>query len=117
MLRLLADEDFSLNIVRAVLDRSPQADIVQVSDVGLRGAKDPVVLEWAAQHRRAVLTHDVNTMTDFAKERIESGLPMWGLFPVPRKAALNRIIEDITMIVECSEEDEWVGQIQFLPFK
>lgn len=66
MIRLLADENFNNNIVRAVRIRAPDVDIVRVQDVGLSGADDPTVLDWAAQHRRVLLTHDVSTITAFA---------------------------------------------------
>lgn len=38
MLRLLADENFNNNIVRGLLRRKPDLDIVRVQDVGLSGA-------------------------------------------------------------------------------
>jgi predicted nuclease of predicted toxin-antitoxin system len=66
MIRLLADENFNNNIVRADRVRAPDVDIVRVQDVGLSGADDPTVLDWAAQHRRVLLTHDVSTITAFA---------------------------------------------------
>ncbi|MEH2366616.1 DUF5615 family PIN-like protein [Nostoc sp.] len=66
MLRFLADENFNNQIIRGVLHRNSNIDIVRVQDVGLTEADDPTVLEWAAQNRRVVLTHDVATMTTFA---------------------------------------------------
>jgi predicted nuclease of predicted toxin-antitoxin system len=66
MLRLLADENFNGIIVRAILRRRPDVDIVRVQDVGLLGAADPVILEWAACEERALLTHDAKTITKYA---------------------------------------------------
>jgi predicted nuclease of predicted toxin-antitoxin system len=63
MLRFAADENFNNNIIRGLLRRQPELDIVRVQDVGLRGADDPTVLEWAAQEGRILLTHDVATIT------------------------------------------------------
>jgi predicted nuclease of predicted toxin-antitoxin system len=62
MLRLVADENFNNNIVRAILRRKVNIDIVRVQEVVLSGADDPTVLEWAAQQRRILLTHDVSTI-------------------------------------------------------
>ena len=39
MLRLLADENFNGEVVRGLLLRQPDADIVRVQDVGLAGAR------------------------------------------------------------------------------
>ncbi len=76
MLRFAADENFNNNIVRGLLRRKPDLDIVRIQDVGLSGADDPTVLEWAAQEGRVLLTHDVATITRYAYERIEAGQSM-----------------------------------------
>ncbi len=68
MIRLLADENFNNNIVRGVKRRAAQLDIVRVQDVGLSGAEDPEILEWAADGGRILLTHNVSTMTHYAYE-------------------------------------------------
>ena len=52
MLRLAADENFNNDIVRGLLRRRPDLDIVRVQDVGLSGADDPAILEWAAREGR-----------------------------------------------------------------
>lgn len=62
MLRLAADENFNNDIVRGLWRRKSELDIVRIQDVGLSGADDPTVLEWAARERRVLLTHDVTTM-------------------------------------------------------
>ncbi len=49
MLRLAADENFNGNIVRGLLRRRPDLDIVRIQDVGLAGADDPAILAWAAE--------------------------------------------------------------------
>jgi hypothetical protein len=117
MLPLMADENFNNNIIRGVLRRKADVDIVRVQDVGLSGADDPGVLEWAAQQSRILLTHDVSTITKYAYERIEAGQAMPGVFEVSRIAPIGQVIEDILLLVECSLEGEWAGQIIYLPLK
>ena len=80
MLQLVADENFSNNIVRGLLRRKVDLDIVRIQDVGLAGADEPTVLAWAAQEDRVLLTHDVSTITNYAYERIEAGQVMPGVF-------------------------------------
>ena len=58
MLRLLADENFHGDIVRGLLLRKPDIDIVRLQDIGLDGAEDPEILGWAAENNRIILTHD-----------------------------------------------------------
>jgi hypothetical protein len=117
MVRFLADENFNNQIVRGVLRQSPDVDIVRVQDADLSGADDPTVLAWGAQEGRIVLTHDVATMTTFAYERIQAGLPMPGLFEVSRRVPVGLAIEEIILIAECSLEGEWEGQVRFLPLR
>lgn len=59
MLRLLADENFNGDVVRALLLRQPDLDVVRVQDVGLAGIADLRILAWAAVNDRIILTHDV----------------------------------------------------------
>jgi hypothetical protein len=115
MLRFVADENFNNNIIRGLLRRQPELDIVRVQDVGLRGADDPNVLEWAAQEGRVLLTHDVATITQYAYERVEAGLSMPGVFEVSSGVPIGRAIEDILLLAECTLEGELEGQVRYLP--
>jgi hypothetical protein len=115
VLRFFADENFNHDILRGLLRRQPDIDIVRVQDVQLRGADDATVLEWAAREARILLTHDVNTVTRYALERVTAGLPMPGVFEVARRAPIGVVIEDLLLIVECSQQEEWAGRIYFLP--
>ncbi len=98
MLRLAADENFNNDIVRGLLRRKPDLDIVRVQDVGLSGADDATVLEWAAQEGRVLLTHDVSTLTRYAYERVGAGKSMPGIFEVSRKVSIGIAIEDILLM-------------------
>ena len=115
MLRLAADENLNNNIVRGLLRQRPELNIVRIQDVGLSGADDPTVLEWTAQEGRVLLTHDVSTITKYAYERVQAGLPMPGVFEVGRNVPIGRAIEDILLLAEYSLEDEWEGQVRYLP--
>ena len=52
MLRRLADENFSGEVVRGLLLRDPELDVQRVQDVGLGSATDPAILAWAADNGR-----------------------------------------------------------------
>jgi hypothetical protein len=116
LIRLLADENFDRRIVRGVIDWLPDLDIIRVQDMGLEGREDPSILEWAAGQGRIILTHDVSTMTKWAYQRTAQGLFMPGVWEVKRLAPVSRSIEAIVIAVSCSEEDEWEGQVLYLPF-
>jgi len=115
MLRLLADENFNGNIIRGVRLRSPEIDLVRVQDVGLAGSPDQEVLEWTAENDRIVLTHDRKTMPEFASERVASGNPMPGVFVFNNRFPVGRAIEELVLLDECSETEEWSDQVVYMP--
>ena len=57
MLRLLIDENVDNRILRGLQLRLPQLDFLFAKQVGLAGFADSVLLEWAAQDQRTILTH------------------------------------------------------------
>ncbi len=95
MLRLLADENFNNNILRGLRLRKPDVDVVRVQDVGLAGAEDFDILDWAAQEGRVLLTHDEATIPHYAYERIRAGQPMAGVCEVRRSVQCNRAMEGL----------------------
>jgi len=109
MLRLAADENFNGDIVRGILRRNPKLDIVRVQDVGLSGADDPSVLQWAADQGRIVVAHDISTLAKHALDRVAASQPMPGVFEVRSVASVGQAIDDLTLLAECSFEDEWEG--------
>lgn len=115
MLRLAADENFNGDIVRGLLRRNPQIDIVRIQDVGLSGADDPSILEWAALENRVVVTHDISTFAKHAFARTAAGHRVPGVFEVQSTARVGPTIEDLILLAECSHEGEWDGQVRYLP--
>lgn len=115
MLRLLADENFNNAVLRGLRLRNPDVDVVRVQDVGLSGEEDTVVPDWAAHHGRVLLTHDKATIPRFAYERIKAGHKMAGVCEVSRSVAIGQVIDEILLIVECSDMSDWESQIRYLP--
>lgn len=78
MLRLLADENFNGRILRALLRRIPDLDVIRAQDTALYGADDPTLLQFAADEKRILLTHDVETLVGYAWDRVRAGKAMSG---------------------------------------
>lgn len=115
MLPLAADENFNSDILRGLLRRRPEVDVVRVQDVGLGGASDPEALRWAAREGRVLLTYDQATMTRHALRFVEDGQPMAGVFQVPRRLTIAEVIDELLLIVECSGPEDWRGIVIYLP--
>ncbi|HEV7375649.1 MAG TPA: DUF5615 family PIN-like protein [Pyrinomonadaceae bacterium] len=116
MLRLLIDQDLDHDILRGLIRRIPHLDTVTAFEIGMSEAADPQLLTWAAQKGRIIVTHDRTTMPIHAADLMAEGEKIGGLFIVLRSLPLHQVIEDLELMITCSENDEWVGVIRYLPF-
>jgi Domain of unknown function (DUF5615) len=115
LLRFLIDENFDQRILRGLRLRLRQLDYVVVQQIGMGGLDDRALLEWAANEGRVLITHDVNTITRHAIERVKQERQMPGVIIVPDQLEIGRVIEDLEIISECAAEADLRNQIQYLP--
>ena len=115
MLRLASDENFNGDIVRGLLRRHPELDLVRVQDVGLRQTSDTEILEWAANQARVLLSHDVSTVPPSAYQLVGEGKPMAGVFIVSERMPIGQAIDQILFLSMDVEADEWMHQVLYLP--
>lgn len=115
MIAWLADEDFNGHIVRALLLRQPDINLVRVQDIGLMGADGAAILAWCADNDRILLTHDAATVPEQAYERVVADQPMPGVFVTNKRLPHAAVIDDILLAETCSEPNEWNGKVIYLP--
>ncbi len=115
MLRLLSDENFNGDVVRGLLRRHPDIDLVRVQDVGLTQTPDPDILEWAATQGRVLLSHDVSTVPPAAYQRVSDGKAMPGVFILPDRMLVGQAIDEVLFLAADAQPDEWKDQVLFLP--
>jgi hypothetical protein len=115
VLRLVSDENFNAGILRGLFRRHPDLDVVRVQDVGLSATPDPDVLAWAAGEGRTLLTHDRDTMPNFAYDRVRAGQPMPGVFLVSDLMPVGQAIDEILLAVECLTPEECKDLVRFFP--
>jgi predicted nuclease of predicted toxin-antitoxin system len=115
MLSLLSDENLNGDIIRGLFLRQPNLDLIRVQDVGLIEVEDPEILAWAAEKQRIILTHDRATMPDFAYERIVRGEAMSGMFVINDRMPIRQAIDELLLLIDCTEQIEWKGVVLYLP--
>ncbi|HVF67142.1 MAG TPA: DUF5615 family PIN-like protein [Pyrinomonadaceae bacterium] len=115
MLRLLIDQDLDHDILRALMRSVPRLDAVTAFEIGMSEASDAELLTRAAKEGRVVVTHDRRTMPAHAADLMGAGKEVAGLFVVPRGLPLRQAIEDLELLVTCSENAEWLNVIRYLP--
>jgi hypothetical protein len=115
MLRLFVDHDLNENILQGLRQRVPELDAVTARDVGMSRPPDPDLLEWASKEGRLIVTHDQRTMPGHVANRIIGGESVAGVVIVPQDLSIGRAIDDLEIIVICSNADEWINIIRRLP--
>ena len=115
MLKLVSDENFNSDILRGLYRQRPDLDVVRVQDVGLDATFDPDILEWAAGEGRILLTHDRDTMPNFAYDRVRTGKLMPGVFLVSDLMPLGQAIDELVLAVECLSLEDCKDAVRFFP--
>ena len=117
-MKWLADENFRNPIIRGILRRFPNLDIVRVQDIDeIAGARDPALLAWATLQDRALLTHDLSTMIAALRERLKSEPRCAPIVLVPDSLPTQVAIDDILLLDECAIEADWSAGIIHLPLR
>jgi len=101
--------------LRGLRRRLPTLDCLLAQETEIYQGEDPDVLDWAALHNRVVLTHDVNTMTKYAYERLAAGQPLPGMVVVPKELPIGAAIEELVTLLYCSFPEEFPGRVIHLP--
>jgi predicted nuclease of predicted toxin-antitoxin system len=103
--RFVVDHNFHEPLLAGALRRDPTLSVTRARDVSLDMAEDPELLEWAAQNKRVVLSHDVQTLEGFAYERVKKGLTMPGVVEITLKGTYADLIEDILIVASCDDSE------------
>jgi hypothetical protein len=92
----------------------PGIDLVRVQDVGLVHTPDPLIREYAANKHRVIVTHDRNTMTAHAQDRMNQGLPMSGLIVLDPFISIGKAIQEVGTLAQAGDPGDLDDQILFL---
>ena len=113
-LRLAIDEDFDHDIVRGLIRRNTEADILTIQEAGKRGLPDSEALDWAAAEGPILLTHDAKTMASHAYARLRAGLSMPGVMVIPQSVPVGDAIRGLESLQAASSMDDWDGRVAYL---
>jgi uncharacterized protein DUF5615 len=117
-IRFLADHDFREASVEGLRRKQPEIDISRVRVAGLLHRPDPDLLAFAKQDERMLLTHDKRTMPghmDVFVHALPPGEHSPGGFLIPQRMTIGLAIQELLLIWEASEPEEWRDRITFLP--
>jgi predicted nuclease of predicted toxin-antitoxin system len=98
MLLLLFDEDVHGDIVTGLRRHQPALDCVRVQDVGLAHTPDAIILDWAAQQGRVVVSMDKKTLVVDAWDRVARRVPMPGVAILRSVLTIGQAINELEII-------------------
>lgn len=115
--RFLLDEDISPRMRAAILRREPQIDILRVGDEAAPPLKtlDYQILIHLEEHRRLLITLNRASMPNHVADHLSAGRHHWGVLRVRPRTSMSVLVEDVVLIWEASEAEDWVDQFDWLP--
>ena len=114
-IRFQADADLNEDIVAGVIRREPGIDFQTATEAELTGVLDEQVLAVAAREHRLLVTHDRKTMpAHFAEFIGREESP--GVLIVSQRTSVAVVIEELLLIWEASEAEEYINRICKIPF-
>ena len=126
--RFLLDENLPPRLRTAVLRVNPMIDILRVGDEGAPTLKtqDPDILRYVERARgrrttcshreRLLVTKNRVSMPTHVATHLAAGGHHWGVFRVRPRATIGQLADEICLIWEASEAEEWVDQMRWIPF-
>lgn len=112
--RFQADADLDGRIIRGLKRRNPAVDIRSAADAQFVGVEDLEVLRTSAESGRILVSQDRRTMpSHFAQYLTTSHSP--GVILLRERASIAVAIEELVLIWEASEAEEWVNRLVWIP--
>jgi len=109
-----ADADLDGRILRGLRRATPGIDIRTASDAALESVEDPEVLRIAADAGRILVSQDRRTMpAHFA--RFSIGVRSPGVILLREGTPIATAIEEIALIWNASDAEEWTGRLVWIP--
>lgn len=112
--RFQADWNLNHIIVQAAQRREPTLEFQTAHAAGLLGVRDLEVLARAAREGRLLVTHDFYDMpahfATFIQEQTSAGVLL-----VPQRLPVAAVVEDLLLIWEVTEAEDWHNSITSLP--
>jgi Domain of unknown function (DUF5615) len=117
-IRFLLDENLSPRLKPAVLRLNPEIDILRIGEPATPslGTLDPDVLNYLESSQRLLVTNNRNSMPGHLEAHWAENKQIWGLFWIRPDTPLGVLAQELCMIWETSEAEEWINNLDWIPF-
>ena len=113
-LRLYVDEQVQRAITDAI--RVQGVDVLTVKDDGHRHVRDPVLLDRATGLGRVMFTQDEDLLTEGVR-RQRVGQHFAGVIFGHQHLPIRVCVDDIVLLVEATDPEEFFSGIEYLPLR
>jgi hypothetical protein len=112
--RFQADADLDVRIILGLKRRQPEIDFQTAAAAGLEALPDSDVLALSAAAGRVLVTHDRRTMPVYFSEFVARQRSS-GVIVVRNQTPIAAAIEELLLIWNATEAEEWSGMIVWIP--
>lgn len=92
-------------------------DVLTSQEDGTRELDDNLLLDRATDLGRVLFSQDRDLLRE-AHKRQQNGLTFGGVIYAPQLGiAIGQCIDDLELIAQCSDPDEWLNRLDYLPLK
>lgn len=116
--RFLLDENEPPRLKAALLRFNPTIDVLRIGEPGAPhlGMPDPDVLRYLEVSQRILITSNRTSMPAHLEAHWAAGGHLWGLFWVRPGTPIGRLAQDLYLVWEASEAEEWIDRLDWIPF-
>jgi len=113
----LLDENVDLRLRRALKSLAGDLVVWCVGDPGAPalGMDDPTILRWCEDHAYILVTNNRASMPVHLGQHLASGRHVPGIFVLHASMSLGEIADELALIYEASELEDYADQLSYLP--
>ena len=117
-IKFLLDENLSPRLKIAVLRLNTEIDILRIGDPDTPklGTLDPDLLQYLGLSQRLLITDNRTSMPEHLEKYWQTNQQIWGLFWVRSNITMGKLAEELILIWETSEAEEWINVVDWIPF-
>ena len=116
--RFLLDENLSPRLKTALLRLNPQIDVTCVGESSAppTGTLDQEILIGLEASRRLLVTDDRSSMPGHLTDHWNAGGHIWGLLWVRPGTPIGKVVQELLLVWEATEAEEWRDHLDWIPF-
>lgn len=113
----LLDENVPLIIQTQLAQRSFSGAVYAIGDgvAPPKGTPDPKILVWIEVNGCLLITNNRASMPGHLQAHLRQGNHILGIIQLPKRMNVGQVLEDLVLIGEAGEPDEFQDQIVYLP--